>query len=483
MRINSVLTFTLSLLLLLFSCGKPGNDITKPDNNPSQGATGNNGSNNGGSNDDTVPVTGLSLTTTSVSIVIGESFQLSATVTPDNATDKSVSWSSANPAIASVSDSGLVTGNAEGNTDITASSGGISATCKITVTMNIIEVTGITLNSSEETLHVGDTFTLSATVSPSDATDKSVSWSSSNDAIVTVGKEGLVTAVAVGEATVAAFHGNVYATCRFIVKESDVAVTSVTLNKTSATLTEGESMQLTASVNPPDATDNSVRWSSSNIEVATVSSEGLVTAVSSGSAKITATAGGKSADCTITVVAANIEANSITLDKTSLELAVGTAEVLTATVLPENATDKTVNWTSSEKSIATVDQNGKVTAIKAGNATITAKINNLTASCAVTVFIPVSSISLNTTNKTLKENEEFKLIATVSPSNATYKTIVWTSNNPNVATVDSNGNVKAVSEGTTEIVAGSGDVSAACSVTVSNTVTGGHEGIGTEVWD
>ena len=162
--------------------------------------------------------------------------------------------------------------------------------------------------------------------------------------------------------------------------------TGISLNKDELTLTAGATETLTATVTPSDTTDT-VAWSSNKPEVATVDSTGKVTAVAPGEATITAKAGEKSASCAVTVNEATptpVPVASIELNKTALTLEVGKNETLTATVKPDNAEDKTVTWTSSDETVATVE-NGKVTAVKAGTATITAKAGEQSASCAVTV--------------------------------------------------------------------------------------------------
>ena len=167
---------------------------------------------------------------------------------------------------------------------------------------------------------------------------------------------------------------------------SVVSVSSVSLNKTTLTLTEGESEVLNATVKPDNATDKTVTWSSSDASIATVDRNGKVTAVKAGSATITAKAGDKSATCTVTVNKKVVAVTSVTLNKTELTLTEGEAETLTATVKPDDATDKTVTWTTSDASIATVDANGKVTAVKEGSATVTATADDKSATCVITVI-------------------------------------------------------------------------------------------------
>ena len=168
-----------------------------------------------------------------------------------------------------------------------------------------------------------------------------------------------------------------------------VAVTGVTVSPSTLTLEVGKTSTLTATVTPSNATNKTVTWSSSNTSVATVSSAGVVTGVAAGSATITATTqdGGKKATCAVTVKAASVAVTGVTLNKTSLSLGVGKTSTLTATVVPSNATDKSVTWSSSNTSIATVSSAGVVKGVKAGSATITVKTNDggYTATCAVSV--------------------------------------------------------------------------------------------------
>ena len=167
-----------------------------------------------------------------------------------------------------------------------------------------------------------------------------------------------------------------------------IVVTSVTLDKTELALTVGDAAaQLKATVAPPDnATDKTVTWSIDKTSVATVDATGKVTAVAEGTATITAKAGDKTATCKVTVKANVVAVTSVKLDKTELALTVGDAAVqLKATVAPDNATDKTVTWTSDKPAVATVDATGKVTAVAEGEATITAKAGDKTATCKVTV--------------------------------------------------------------------------------------------------
>lgn len=174
---------------------------------------------------------------------------------------------------------------------------------------------------------------------------------------------------------------------KIIVGESQgvVEATSVTLNTTSQQLNVGETFALVATVSPDNATDKTVTWATSDAAVATVDTEGKVTAVAAGTATITATCGSVSASCTVTVLTPIIEAANISLNTESVELAVGETRQIVATVTPEDATDKTVTWTTSDAAIATVDADGTVTGVAVGTAIVTATCGSVSATCEVAV--------------------------------------------------------------------------------------------------
>ena len=335
-----------------------------------------------------VEVSSINFDKTGVSLKVGETVTLTATVKPDDATDKTVTWSTSDASVATVSD-GVVTAIKLGSATIRAKAGDKEATCAITV--EATPVTSVTLDQTSASLKVGETVSLTATVKPDDATDKSVTWSSSNTSVATVSSSGIVTAIKAGSATITVKtnDGGKTATCSVTVKAATVPVTGVSLNTTSLSLTEGETQTLTATVSPSNATDKSVTWSSNNTSVATVSSTGVVTAKSAGSAIIMVTTkdGSKTATCSVTVKAKTVSVTGVSLDYTSLTMTEGETQTLTATISPSNATDKSVTWSSSNTSVATVSSAGVVTAKAAGTVAITVKTNdgNKTATCIVTV--------------------------------------------------------------------------------------------------
>lgn len=252
----------------------------------------------------------------------------------------------------------------------------------------------------------GTTQQLKAKVSPDDKASKVV-WSSSNESVLTVDGNGLVTAVGDGNATITATVDGVSATTDTITVTTPVVkVSSVSLSASNLKLAVGgEPSTLTATVEPNNATNKNVSWSSSDPEVATVA-DGVVTPVKAGAATITVTTedGEYSATCKVTVIQ---PATGITLDKQKVTLVGAATEQLKATVVPAEA-DQTVVWKSSNESVATVDQTGKVTSVSKGAATITASTEDGTYSqdCAVTVSNPATNLTVDQTALNLKKGEE-----------------------------------------------------------------------------
>ena len=428
-----------------------------------------------------VEVESVSLNKSEMTLTEGESETLAATVTPENAENKSIIWSSNNEAVATVDANGTVIAKRAGTAVITATStNGKSAGCTVTVEKKQIPVTEVRLSESTVGIVEGSTYKLTATVLPENTTDsKNVSWSSNNEAVATVDANGNVTAKRAGTAVITATSTNgKTAGCTVTVSKKEIPITEVRLNKSTETLTEGETTTLTATVLPENTTyGKSVKWSSSNVAVATVDLMGKVTAKRAGTAIITAISeNGKTASCTITVNKkdTNITITEVRLNKSTETLKEGDTTTLTATVLPENTTDsKSVSWRSSNSEVATVDANGTVTAKRAGTAVITAtSTNGKSAGCTVTVSrkeIPITEISLDKSSATLTEGETTTLVATVLPENTTdSKSVSWRSSNSEVATVDANGTVTAKRAGTAVITATSTNgKTAGCTVTVS----------------
>ena len=312
----------------------------------------------------------------------GKTQKLTATIAPANATNQAVAWSTSNKNVATVSENGLVTAVGGGDATITCTAqdgSNVKATCKVTVT---VPVSGIQLSQTGAALTVGDTLTLTKTIYPSDATNQAVTWTSSAASVASVDSNGKITAKTAGSAVItckSVSDNSVVGICNVTVKAkvqtpTEIKVSTISLNKTTAGLVKGKTLQLTATVTPTNATNKVVTWSTSNKNVAMVSENGLVTAKSAGTAIITCTAKDGSnvkATCKITVKNPVVKITKVTLNKTTATLAPKETLTLKATVTPTNATNKAVTWKSSNTKIATVSSSGKVTAKAAGTVTIT----------------------------------------------------------------------------------------------------------------
>ena len=296
-----------------------------------------------------------------------------------------------------------------------------SQTVSITVGSAGIPVTAISLSETSITMTEGSTHVLTALVSPDDATDKTIIWSSSDSSVADVNSAGLVTALKAGTAviTAASANGTITASCDVTVEAKPEAVSGVSLDKTNITLIEGSSSKLRATVLPDSALNTNVSWNSADPSIATVSATGTVKAISAGTTVITVTTedGGKTASCTVTVTA-RIPVDSISLDKATLSMKPGDSENLTVSILPANATNRTVSWSSDNTEVATVAWPGIVTAVKAGTAVITATAEdgNKTASCTVTVTDVSDPISIESVSLALKEKIESRFYVYVPDS-------------------------------------------------------------------
>ena len=333
-----------------------------------------------------IPVTGVTVSPASATLAPGGTQQLTATVEPANASYPSVTWSSGNTLVATVNSSGHVTAVSSGTTVITATTtNGLAAASQVIVSS--IPVTGVSVNPSSANVKAGEIVTLTATVQPSDASNKNVTWHSSNPAVASVSNSGVVTAISEGltNITVTSVDGNFTAVCPVTVYV--IHVTGITVNPAVATIMIGSTTMLTAAITPSDANNQNYSWSSSNSSIATVSSSGVVTGISEGTAVITVTSadGGFTAPCNITVIP--IAVTGVGITPSTVTTRIGANTTLMATVAPSNATNKTVSWSSSDTGVATVSSAGVVTGVAAGTAviTVTTEDGGYTANSIITV--------------------------------------------------------------------------------------------------
>lgn len=260
-------------------------------------------------------------------------------------------------------------------------------------------------------------------------------------------------------------------------QDGRIAVTSIGLNLSETRLKEGETQIITAIVKPDNATDKTVTWSSDNTDIASVNSEGKITAIKEGETIITASAGQQNAKCKV-VVYKDVPVKKITLDRTSLILYIGSSDILTATIEPENAANKTVTWSSSDPNIASVSESGEVTAIAKGGCIITATVENRSASCSIGVYELPTTLSIvssafkdgpETNYRFFLNNVDNSVSIAVDP----YPPLVkWSSSDDSIASIKQDdcyqwsATIKAVNEGIATITAKAGEFEASCTVKV-----------------
>ncbi|MDD3363018.1 MAG: Ig-like domain-containing protein [Hespellia sp.] len=418
----------------------------------------------------TNPLQSISLNKTETTLKKGQEETLTVSYNPDDTTDsKTVSWNSSDPSVATVDNAGKITAIKDGSTTITATVGDKTATC--TVTVQEVKLKGISLDKTSTKIAKGEKETLTITYNPENTTDdKTATWESSDEKVATVAN-GEITAVGKGTATITAKVGAFTATCDVVV---NVPLKQILLDPTSLTMMKGETKPaLKVNYLPLDTDDSkTVTWTSSDNTIATVSNIGVVKALKKGTVTITATgANDIKGTCTVSVDEKAI--TGVTLNVTEKTLEPAETQQLTATLVPEDNTDddKTITWSTSDEAVATVSADGLVTAVAGGTATITATTSNgKTATCAITVPIHMTGIALSQDTADLLKGKTEQLSVTYNPENTTDdKTVTWTSSDEAVATVDANGLVTAVAEGTATITATTtvGSFTAECAVTVT----------------
>lgn len=421
-----------------------------------------------------VDVTGITLNKSALTMEIGQTYKLKAAITPSTATNKSVKWSSNNSSIATVSTDGVITAKSLGVAMITAETvdGGYTASCTVVVTK--IPVKSVKLDRTSIEMDKGEAVVLTAEISPDTATNKSVTWSSSNNRVASVDSNGMVLAKSKGTAVirVTTLDGGYTASCTVTVDDDDkyIHVTGVSLNKTTITMDVDSAVVLEAKVKPSNADDKRVNWSSSNTNVAVVNQNGVVYAKDTGRATITVKTvdGGYTASCRVTVTDEHDDHREVTgvrLDRFLLLMEKGQSEKLTATVFPPGASNKDVTWSSDNTSVAKVDDNGNVKAVDRGVAVITVKTDygNHADRCIVIVMDDfkwrkeIFSIRLNKKTLRLNEGDIKKLNVIFTPGNAAKKDIVWSTSDSKVAVVSDDGKVTAVKKGKAVITAATKD--------------------------
>lgn len=413
-----------------------------------------------------------------IGIKKGKGYQLVSTVLPENAENKQVVWESSDPKIVSVNSvTGYITGVKEGSATITVKTliNDISTDCIVNVSGKNILVSKIVLNEKRISLAVGYTHSLTYQITPKNATENDLIFTSSDSSVATVNQSGVIQGLKEGNAiiTVSSSNGlakdttyvSVYKKGASTVVDGEPIKTdnypkSLTVSPQSLNLKLGGSSQLIASV-LPEKSNNQISWSSTNSRVATVDSNGLVSAVGMGSATIIArTINDITYNVNVLVGNYSKELRSILVTTNYITLAVSNSKQLAVAFTPSDASNKNVFWTSSNPSVATVDKYGVVKAISPGSTIIkaTSEDGGYTDTATIEVvnydnIIEEKSIAFDSSSYTVGIGSTKSLIPIITPSNATFKSVRFESSNPSIATVDENGVVRGLKEGTVSITA------------------------------
>lgn len=339
--------------------------------------------------------TGINLNCSDIDLKVGDEYTLIVTVSPESTIDKSVEWSSSDNTVVSVSN-GTIRALQLGEAIIKAKTkdgSNLTATCQVKVTPTLVE--SVSLSKSTVHLVLGNSEKIIATVLPDNATNKTIKWEVENLNIASV-KDGLITAIGIGNTTVKAISNDgsgIYATCSVIV--NPIAISSIELLPKSASVNVGETITLSATIIPSNASNQQLTWLSSDNDIATVTN-GVVIGKKPGNVIITAhSTDGTNISATASIKVNDIKASNIYLDKSSINMFVGDEDILVATITPKEVTNKDVIWSTTNSNVVTVN-NGVVVAKGYGNATISATTSDgtdLSATCQITVTKRSQSIT------------------------------------------------------------------------------------------
>ena len=385
-------------------------------------------------------------------------FQLKSTILPQSAgVDTSVTWASLDPGVVTVDQNGLVTFVAPGETYVSVTANADTtkvAYCKFIITQ---QVDGITLDFERADLSVGDEFRITYLINPANATNQNIIWSSSNVSVATVDETGLVKAVGNGSATIVAQteDGGYIDMCNITVVQP---VTSIVLSETEMVVDKGTQFWLNAQVLPETANNKNVRWGTSDSSLATVDETGKVTALGAGTVTISCVSeeNGTVAYCVVDIIE---PVEGLELNAYYQEMIAGTKFVIIPSVLPIDAQNKNVTYETSDPSIATVDEHGIVSAHIGGKCEIivTTAERGLKKSCVINVKEYLETIKITDNPENMKAGEEAYLKAEVTTETATNRNVIWSSSNNKIATVDQTGHVTAKGEGSVVISATAAD--------------------------
>jgi uncharacterized protein YjdB len=412
----------------------------------------------------------LDVSPAAVSMLMGETRQLAATVSADAGLTRAVLWRSGNPAVASVSATGLVTGITAGTAQITVIAQA-DTTQRVTALITVRSPPTVSISPSSVTMRLGEQRTLSAALQAEAGVNTEVRWRTTNPSIASVSASGVVTAVAYGATTVSAISladSTRQAAATIIVAP---AVSSVAITPSASTLVIGDVRRLSATVLGDVGVSTAVIWRSSNPSVASISGMGDVTTLAVGSVTITALAAGdttKRATASVTVRAAP----TVTVSPNSVALRLGEQRTLSAAVQAEAGVSTEVRWHTANATIASVSASGVVTAVAYGATTVSAiSLADSTRQATATIIVSpaVNSVSITPSANTLVIGDVRRLTATVLGDVGVSTAVIWRSSNPSVASISGMGDVTSLAVGSVTITAlAAGDTTkrATASVTV-----------------
>ena len=405
-------------------------------------------------------VQAISLNATQKNLVIGDSFTLTATLSPENTTNRNVIWKLVSGDAISLSNTGVIQAKKVGEALVRAEAAdgsGVSAECKVVVKPRLVQ--SISLNATQKEVIVGDSFTLTATLSPENATNRNVIWKLVSGNAISLSNTGVIQAKKVGAALVraeAADGSGITAECKVVVKPR--LVQAISLNSTKKDLLVGESFALTATAMPENATNRNVIWKLVSGDAISLSNTGVIQAKKVGVALVRAEAAdgsGITAECKVVVKPRLVQ--TISLNATQKNLIIGDSFTLTATLSPENATNHNVIWKLVSGNAISLSNTGVIQAKKVGEALVRAEAadgSGVSAACKVVVKPRlVQAISLKLEKDTVAVGEHFTVTADVLPKNATNSTLQWSVSAPLLLKYLGAGSFEALKTGSATITA------------------------------
>ena len=408
-----------------------------------------------------VKVQQITLTPSTSSVVVGESLQITAKVLPENATNTTLKWKiTPENVLKPTAVPGQFTAQQVGEALVRAEAAdgsGITAECKVVVKPRLVQ--SISLNATQKNLIIGDSFTLTATAMPENATNRSVIWKLVSGDAISLSNTGVIQAKKVGAALVraeAADGSGITAECKVVVKPR--LVQTISLNATKKDLLVGETFTLTATAMPENATNRNVIWKLVSGNAISLSNIGVIQAKKVGAALVRAEAAdgsGITAECKVVVKPRLVQ--TISLNATKKDLLVGETFTLTATAMPENATNRNVIWKLVSGDAISLSNTGVIQAKKVGEALVRAEAadgSSISAECKVVVKPRlVQAISLKLEKDTVAVGEHFTVTADVLPKNATNSTLQWSVSAPLLLKHLGAGSFEALKTGSATITA------------------------------